>query len=181
MRDGTDTESLSSPSRATRRRGWRGFLGRTLGSITEERLGEAMDVSRALVRQMLGRDEKDPTVGAAMHLDALPGLRSLGPDGIAAYDLIVDELAKISGRVVVADHDPADDTGNDLANLEALQRTGSAVIGQLLVALTDRRIDRSEATPIRPLIRKAIQVLHRWDQILARVEREGVVGVRGLS
>ena len=101
MRDGTDTESLSSESRAKRRKGWRGFLNRTLGGITEERLGEAMDVSRSLVRQILGRGdgEKDHAVGAAMHLDALPGLRSLGPEGIAAYDAIVDELAKIGGIV----------------------------------------------------------------------------------
>lgn len=181
MRDETDTETLSSASRATRRRGWRGFLNRTLGGITEERLGEAMDVSRALVRQILGRGDKDPTAGAAMHLDALPALRHLGPDGVTAYDAIVDELARIGGRVAVEDYSACDDTGSDLANLEALQRPTSAVIGRLLVALMDHRIDRSEAGPIRPLIREAIQVLHRWDRVLAHVEREGVVGVRGLQ
>lgn len=178
------TDDLRSTNRVDRRKGWRSFLHSVEDglSLAHTRIAGAFGVSKTYVTQALGARSKDsdPMQGAALALDDVPALLELGPDGERFYDAIVDRLAALRGRVVREEHAPADDLGNDLENMAALTSATGLVCARLMAALADLRIDRGEAGALRPIVREAIRLLHRWDVVLEQVEREGVVAVRGV-
>lgn len=141
---------------------------RERAGLSAARLGQmAGERSRAVIREMEDVEDR----GGIPHADVW-----LVPDVLPH---VIDQLADRCGRVVV-ELPRVDTNGDDLRLLAEVQRETSEAVTAHLDGIADGVLTRQEVARSMAEVDQAILALVRLRERLRAVQREPVVGVRGV-